>query len=1095
MRSRTLQHPGIEHYEVDLSQYTDEVNTSNHLVIGFSHQGKSKTPIDWITSTDTLKNYFGEPRTEAERYFYTACKRILTQKGRIYAVRIPYVNESEDCVPAFTYSIEEGILNEYKDDSGNNRESDYGGNLTYLPTKEVTDDIVAELANRGLVSKKNIKDFLKVATPTDDSGNKIFPDFSQVVGLYKYDYDPADPEATSKSILSGDSDTVSLVNKVSFGGTTASFAILCDAPESINALLGTGDGSCNADEDTRFIALTNVEETSIGLGDLVDEDGKIYNTSKNVSALSGVYDKTTDGKTEETAINLTVAAVKARLNEVIHDEISATASITGDVKLSYEIADFNSVTCYENADDDGNEYFEGTYLTKGLKSGYYLKAVNVNVKVTGSFKVYDSESKQTVDSSVLADSQNSVLVKNVNVVLCSDADVKLGNYYRATGKDLTESVIYASSVIDVSKCKGAESFFGKGCVPEELKNVQRIVRIHRNSKTGYMDSALAEELADGDDSNIKEIITSQKGFVLVNTTNHVLKPDAYNNYGEETLGIVPFVFTGFNKLPMSRLVTPAKGGNAGVFQPVHSLGTGSSEGGAASENILTKTGFSKDICTIGTFDANADTIANQVVSYFPTLVAKDGGELPGEEMNYVAVLVAELKTDPNYDNKVVVTAKELFYGNFDKDSSLYLPRLINEGSNYMAMYTNYTPSDEYKKNLDKMITVVTPYDETDGVNNFWYLKNTIAPVMGYTSKMTTKMIKYKNITDTLDAVTNLLGNVDESDIDIVVDAGLTSIANLCVKAMGGEDNATGVKYDTKDFDKPTLMKGDCINNASAIAVWKTVASKLIKFCEVTRKDCYAYIDGPRELSVNYNASLIDRRGKKTIDNDILPRIKYMAGLNSSYGGGVLTWVKEVDDTTGCQYWCPPSILKAEKTVWTDLNYAQWLVPVGTERGTINDGIEVSFNPTPAQEDVIYPARWNYVKNIKGDGIVFWGQRNFLTADSMLNRESTRRMFLYVERKCRKAMKRFLFKPISTALMNNVVDALTPILQDVQDREGCYDFKILCSSKNNTPESIMRNELRVGIAIHPTPLAEYVVLGFFCVGLNIAITEELIAANS
>lgn len=1087
MRSRTSNHPTIETYEVDLSQYTDEVNTSNHLVIGFAHQGKSKTPIDWITSTDTLKNYFGEPRTEAERYFYTACKRILTQKGKLYAVRIPYVNESEDCVPAFTYSIEEGVLNTYKDDSGTERTTDYDKNMTYLPTTDVTDEVVSNLANRGLVSKKNIKDFLKVTTPKDEAGNKIFPDFSQVVALYKYDY--AKETDTAKSIIKDDPVNVLSGLSEKFGGAAAAFVILCDAPETINAL-GLGDESCNADEDTRFIALTNVQEQSIDLVDVITEEGKIFNSEDTIDDLSGTVGSGTDAVTG----TLSVDYVQGVLSSTIAKELSSTMAISGDVSLSYEITNFNSVSVYDN---EGSEYFEGTYLTKGLKSGYYLKSVNVDVKATASFKVYntDADTPTLIDSSALTDAQNSVTFKSVTIPLCTGDDVEMKRYFRTTGKDLTESVIYASSVIDVSKCRGAESFFGKGAVPEELKDVQRIVRIHRNSKTGYMDSALAEELADGDDSNIKEIITSDKGFVLVNTTNHVLKPDAYNNFGEETLGIVPFVFTGFNKLPMSRLVTPVSGGNAGVFQPVHSFGTGSSEGGNATENILTKTGFSKDICTIGSFDANADTIANQVVSYFPSLVAKDGGELPGEEMNYVAVLVAELKTDPNYDNKVVVTAKELFYGNFDKDSSLYLPRLINENSNYMAMYTNYTPSDEYKKNLDKMITVVTPYDETDGVNNFWYLKNAIAPVMGYTSKMTTKLIKYKNIIDTLDAVTNLLGNVDESDIDIVVDAGLTSIANLCVKAMGGEDNATGVKYDTKDFDKPTLMKGDCINNASSIAVWKTVASKLIKFCEVTRKDCYAYIDGPRELSVNYNASLIDKRGKKTIDNDILPRIKYMAGLNSSYGGGVLTWVKEVDDTTGCQYWCPPSILKAEKTVWTDLNYAQWLGPVGTERGTINDGVEVSFNPTPAQEDVIYPARWNYVKNIKGDGIVFWGQRNFLTADSMLNRESTRRMFLYVERKCRKAMKRFLFKPISTALMNNVVDTLTPILQDVQDREGCYDYKVVCNSSNNTAASIMRNELRVGIAIHPTPLAEYIILTFFCVGLNITITEELMAANS
>jgi len=69
------------------------------------------------------------------------------------------------------------------------------------------------------------------------------------------------------------------------------------------------------------------------------------------------------------------------------------------------------------------------------------------------------------------------------------------------------------------------------------------------------------------------------------------------------------------------------------------------------------------------------------------------------------------------------------------------------------------------------------------------------------------------------------------------------------------------------------------------------------------------------------------------------------------------------------------------------------------------------------------------------------------------------------------------------------------MQDIQDHEGCYDFVVKCDSDLNTPASIMRNELRCSIAIHGTPLAEYVVLGFLCVGLNVQITEELITANS
>ena len=104
MAIRTINSPGIEITENDLSEYSSGDNGTHVLVAGFASKGENYTDTLVTTQRAFLAN-FGEPRNEAERYFYTACMEVLNQGGTLHACKLPYDNDSLDKCVAKTYTV------------------------------------------------------------------------------------------------------------------------------------------------------------------------------------------------------------------------------------------------------------------------------------------------------------------------------------------------------------------------------------------------------------------------------------------------------------------------------------------------------------------------------------------------------------------------------------------------------------------------------------------------------------------------------------------------------------------------------------------------------------------------------------------------------------------------------------------------------------------------------------------------------------------------------------------------------------------------------------------------------------------------------
>ena len=73
--ARRINAPGIEVNEIDRSSYEETVDNSTigtaTLVLGFADKGDDYN-VKWINTMNTFIKTYGNPTTDAERYFYNS---------------------------------------------------------------------------------------------------------------------------------------------------------------------------------------------------------------------------------------------------------------------------------------------------------------------------------------------------------------------------------------------------------------------------------------------------------------------------------------------------------------------------------------------------------------------------------------------------------------------------------------------------------------------------------------------------------------------------------------------------------------------------------------------------------------------------------------------------------------------------------------------------------------------------------------------------------------------------------------------------------------------------------------------------------------
>ena len=95
MATRTIQSPGVEIRERDLSLRIPQNVGTNVFLAGFANQG----PIDEvikISTRDELEQIYGTPTNSSERYFYYSVRELLNSPANVYTFRLPYGDGNGD---------------------------------------------------------------------------------------------------------------------------------------------------------------------------------------------------------------------------------------------------------------------------------------------------------------------------------------------------------------------------------------------------------------------------------------------------------------------------------------------------------------------------------------------------------------------------------------------------------------------------------------------------------------------------------------------------------------------------------------------------------------------------------------------------------------------------------------------------------------------------------------------------------------------------------------------------------------------------------------------------------------------------------------
>ncbi|MDD4110028.1 MAG: phage tail sheath subtilisin-like domain-containing protein [Clostridia bacterium] len=86
---RTIESPGVEINEIDVTSNTELPYGTTSLVVGYANQGPTDELLN-VRSPEELEQVYGLPENAAERYMYHTARQVLNANGNLLITRLPY---------------------------------------------------------------------------------------------------------------------------------------------------------------------------------------------------------------------------------------------------------------------------------------------------------------------------------------------------------------------------------------------------------------------------------------------------------------------------------------------------------------------------------------------------------------------------------------------------------------------------------------------------------------------------------------------------------------------------------------------------------------------------------------------------------------------------------------------------------------------------------------------------------------------------------------------------------------------------------------------------------------------------------------------
>lgn len=379
------------------------------------------------------------------------------------------------------------------------------------------------------------------------------------------------------------------------------------------------------------------------------------------------------------------------------------------------------------------------------------------------------------------------------------------------------------------------------------------------------------------------------------------------------------------------------------------------------------------------------------------------------------------------------------------------------------------------------------------------------PLGVYTNTVTTTK-DIGNLPAKLERAFELVENPDLYQINLACEAGLGTIfVNVAEEANAANVplTACGAFVDTTPLNTLSALYTTNSENLPSDGLriranYNAIASIFVNQSQNQRKDFMVILDALRNIFVQGDNNkvintkklwgpnaginpdpLADGYSSTNFSQHIYWPLRHQFSLlDTSYAATYATVAQTLDPVSNRQVWVPFSGFAAAAMGNTDANFQPWFAPAGFTRGVLLGVNDLGVYPKQKQRDQLYKNSLNPVAFFPAEGFVIFGQKTLLKKPSAFDRINVRRLFLNLEVATRNTIKFFVFEPNSLFTRTQVVNTLTPIFDAAKNTDGVYDYLIICDERNNTPDVIDQNEMKVDIYLKPVRAAEFILVSFY-----------------
>lgn len=298
--------------------------------------------------------------------------------------------------------------------------------------------------------------------------------------------------------------------------------------------------------------------------------------------------------------------------------------------------------------------------------------------------------------------------------------------------------------------------------------------------------------------------------------------------------------------------------------------------------------------------------------------------------------------------------------------------------------------------------------------------------------------------------------------------------------VGADELMTGwdMFADREALHVPLLIAGACAGET--VEIMSTVQKHVISIGD-ERQDCTVFVSPPRSLMVNIPlATAVDniiewRAGYKLsggtpVDNNL--------NVSSSYGFLDGNYKYQYDKYNDVNRWVPLAGDIAGLCVYTDSVAQPWMSPAGYNRGQIRNCIKLAIEPRTAHRDAMYQVQINPVTGFAGgSGFVLFGDKTLTNVPSPFDRINVRRLFNMIKKDIGDNAKYKLFENNDDFTRSSFRMDTGQYMTNIRALGGCYDYRVICDTTNNTPDVIDRNEFVATIYVKPPRSINYITLNF------------------